>query len=110
VTEGYYWTIGNDAGWSRLVLADAAGACTEVVAGDVVLRNAPAFNAASGAVASYVLELYLPPGYLRMQLITKVRSATATVKYDVKARAEGWNDMPLDLGAWFRPVWLTTKG
>ncbi len=85
--EGYYWTINSVPAWTQLVFDEGAGASTEILAGDVVLRNAPPIDATSPARAGLTLELYLPPGYLRMHILTKAHNAQARVAYNYKARA-----------------------
>jgi hypothetical protein len=86
VTDGFYWTL---EGWQQLVLSEAAGASTEVQAGDVIIRNAPVFLDTSTPVARVAVEVYLPSGYLWMKFITKLRSVSATVRYNALVR-EWW--------------------
>ncbi len=81
VTEGFYWTIDSTPAFNTLVFDQAAGTSTLVTAGDVVVFNSRAFSASSPAVTQTAVQVFVPSGYLRLRIITKVSNPQGAVRF-----------------------------
>ncbi len=94
-------------GWVSLSSDEAAGTATLVLVGDVVLRNAPAFNARSGALTGQSVTVWLPPQcHLKFRLVTKLKalaSPSGSVQYNWKIRAPSTAALaPISIPRWHR--------